>query len=96
MQPPQAQQGVGVIIGAAIGGALAVIAVIGVAIRLKVVSAQLNDTHKVSSWRTKTKANSKPTANPIPFGESIENPAFTLRVNRTNSLSSTNQPSNNS
>ena len=98
VQPPQAQQGVGVIIGAAIGGALVVIAVIGVAIRLKVVSAQLNDTHKVSSWRTKAKAKakSKPTANRIPFGESIENPAFTLRVNRANSLSSTNQPSNNS
>ena len=91
-QPPQAQQGVGVIIGAAIGGALAVIAVIGVAIRLKVVSAQLNDTHKISSWRTK----SKPTANRISFGESIENPAFTVRVNRINSLTSTNQPSNNS
>ena len=83
---------VGAVIGAAIGGALAVIAVIGVAIRLKVVSAQLNDTHKISSWRTK----SKPTANRISFGESIENPAFTVRVNRINSLTSTNQPSNNS
>ena len=47
--PPAASASAGTVIGAAIGGALVVVAVIGIAIRLKVVSAQLNGP-TVSAW----------------------------------------------
>jgi hypothetical protein len=53
--PPTASISAGPIIGAAIGGALAVVAVIALAIRLRVVSAQLNDTPRLTSWRQTTK-----------------------------------------
>jgi hypothetical protein len=48
-QPP-ASVGAGAIVGAAIGGALFIVAVIGVAIRYKLVSAKLN-APTVSTWQ---------------------------------------------
>ena len=83
---PPAAVSTGSLIGAAIGGGLAVVAVIGLAIRFRVVSAQLN-AKTVKSWRTGSK---KPghdieiNTNPLnaPPGLSHENPSLSLRVNR--------------
>ena len=49
--PPSAPSA-GPIIGAAIGGGLLVVAVIGLAIRFRIVSAQLNGAKQIKSWRT--------------------------------------------
>lgn len=56
--PPAATPSVGPIIGAAIAGALAVLGVIAVAIRFRIVSAQLNETPRLTSWRQTTKKSS--------------------------------------
>jgi len=48
-QPPSAGTSAGTVIGAAIGGAVFIVAAIALAIRLKVVSAQLNGP-TVSAW----------------------------------------------
>jgi hypothetical protein len=77
----------GSLIGAAIGGALLVVAVIGVAIRFRIVSAQLNSTPSVSTWRSKSKKSRTPefeiSTNPAPT--LTENPTLVLRVDRVNS-----------
>jgi hypothetical protein len=52
---PAAPVSAGSIIGAAIGGALAVVGIIALAIRFRIVSAQLNDTPRLASWRQTTK-----------------------------------------
>ena len=76
----------GSLIGAAIGGGLLVVGIIGVAIRFKIVSAQLNGTPKVSSWRTKGKKNRMPEfeigTNPVPGPVLTQNPALSLRKER--------------
>uniref|UniRef100_A0A6C0BBG2 Uncharacterized protein n=1 Tax=viral metagenome TaxID=1070528 RepID=A0A6C0BBG2_9ZZZZ len=82
VQAPQTSAGS--IVGAALGGAFAVVAIIVVAIRFRIVSAQLNE-HKISSWRQKKKS----TANRLPQFETIENPTL-LRIKRVNSLTSSN------
>ena len=77
----------GSLIGAAIGGALLVVAVIGVAIRFRIVSAQLNSTPSVSTWRSKSKKSRTPefeiSTNPAPT--LTENPTLVLRVDRVHS-----------
>ena len=82
VQAPQTSAGS--IVGAALGGAFAVVAIIVVAIRFRIVSAQLNE-HKISSWRQKKKS----TANRLPQFETIENPTL-LHIKRVNSLTSSN------
>lgn len=80
--PPAASASAGTVIGAAIGGALVVLAVIGVAIRLKVVSAQLNGP-TVSAWNPGQKK--KKVRVPDfdiglnPVQQLTQNPAFSLR-----------------
>jgi hypothetical protein len=74
----------GSLIGAAIGGGLAVVAVIGLAIRFRVVSAQLN-AKTVKSWRMGknqgTEIENK--VNPLNVRSlAHENPSLSLRVNR--------------
>jgi hypothetical protein len=76
----------GSLIGAAIGGGLAVVVVIGVAIRFRIVSAQLN-TKTVKSWRGGSKKSGPDieiNTNPLnaPSGLAHENPSLSLRVNR--------------
>jgi len=68
----------GSLIGAAIGGGLAVLAVIGVAIRFRVVSAQLN-AKTVKSWRSGSK---KTELDIETVPKTHENPSLSLRVNR--------------
>jgi hypothetical protein len=72
-------------VGAMVGGALIVLAVIGIAIRFRIVSAQINGTPQVASWRMmkKTKKHdfeigTNPTI--------INNPSLTVRVERINSI----------
>jgi len=72
-------------VGAMVGGALIVLAVIGIAIRFRIVSAQINGTPRVASWRMmkKTKKHdfeigTNPTI--------INNPSLTVRVERINSI----------
>jgi len=76
----------GSLIGAAIGGGLAVVAVIGLAIRFRVVSAQLN-AKTVKSWRVRSKRDGPDieiNTNPLNAPPSLkhENPSLSLRVNR--------------
>ena len=75
----------GSLIGAAIGGGLAVVAVIGLAIRFRVVSAQLN-AKTVKSWRTGKKPGPdiEINTNPLNALPSLkhENPSLSLRMNR--------------
>lgn len=81
-QPPAAGAGAGTIVGAALGGALLVVAVIAVAIRVKIVSAQLNGP-TVSAWNPGQKK--KKVRVPDfdiglnPVQQPTQNPAFSLR-----------------
>jgi len=75
---PPASVTTGSLIGAAIGGGLAVVAVIGLAIRFRVVSAQLN-AKTVKSWRSGSK---KTELNIENIPKTHENPSLSLRVNR--------------
>ena len=81
----------GSLIGAAVGGGLLVILVIGVAIRLRIVSAQLNGSPNVTTWRSKSKKTRTHDfeigTNPSPI--LTENPTLTLRVDRVNSVRQT-------
>ena len=73
----------GSLIGAAIGGGLAVVAVIGLAIRFRVVSAEINS-QKVKSWRSGSKKISKGPEieiNTNPLNAPPEH-SLSLRVNR--------------
>ena len=77
----------GSLIGAAVGGGLLVIVVIGVAIRLRIVSAQLNGSPNVTTWRSKSK---KSRTHEFEIGTNPEptltqNPTLVLRVDRVNS-----------
>ena len=74
----------GSLIGAAIGGGLAVVAVIGLAIRFRIVSAQLN-AKTVKSWRGGSKKGGPDieiNTNPLNAPAAHENPSLNLRVNR--------------
>jgi hypothetical protein len=74
----------GSLIGAAIGGGLAVVAVIGLAIRFRIVSAQLN-AKTVKSWRGGSKKGGPDieiNTNPLNAPAAHENPSLSLRVNR--------------
>lgn len=77
------QTNTGTIIGAAVGGGLLVSLLIAVAIRLKIVSAQLN-TPTVSTW-TPGKKNKKTRVPDIDISLNptiVTNPSFTLRVQK--------------
>ena len=70
----------GTIVGAAIGGGLVVMAVIGLAIRLRIVHAEING-NKVKSWRTNKKPDHDIEINTNPLN-AITTPDFTMRVHR--------------
>ena len=72
----------GSLIGAAIGGALLVVAVIGLAIRFRIVSAQLNATPKISVWRTNAKGKKRPEFEIGTNPTIVNNPTMTMRINR--------------
>lgn len=87
---PAASTGVGVAVGAAIGGAVFVAFILAIAIRLRIVSAQINST-KVEGWRPGSKKarripemdiNMNPTLN------STKNPSFVIRSNRVQNKTS--------
>jgi hypothetical protein len=70
-----------------VGGALIVLAVIGIAIRFRIVSAQINGTPNVTTWRSKSK---KSRTHEFEIGTNPEptltqNPTLVLRVDRVNS-----------
>ena len=72
----------GSLIGAAIGGGLLVVAVIGLAIRFRIVSAQLNATPKISVWRTNAKGKKRPEFEIGTNPTIVNNPTMTMRINR--------------
>ena len=79
--PPPASS-TGTIIGAAIGGALFVVAVVGLAIRLRIVHAEINS-NKVKSWRTTKKPGLDIEINTNPLNAvPAPTPDFTMRVHR--------------
>jgi hypothetical protein len=81
----------GSLIGAAVGGGLLVVAVIAIAIRFRIVSAQLNGSPTVTTWRSKSKKSRTHEfeigTNPTPI--LTENPSLVLRVDRTNTVRQT-------
>ena len=78
-QPPSQGAGAGTVIGAAIGGAVFIVAVIALAIRLKVVSAQLNGP-TVSAWNPgQRKKKVRVPDFDIGLNPITQNPAFSLR-----------------
>ena len=78
-QPPAAGTSAGTVIGAAIGGAVFIVAVIALAIRLKVVSAQLNGP-TVSAWNPgQRKKKVRVPDFDIGLNPVQVNPAFSLR-----------------
>jgi hypothetical protein len=73
----------GTIVGAAVGGALFIVAIIGLAIRLRIVSAEING-KQVKSWRGGAKRIGKGpdieiNTNPL---NAPADPALSLRFNR--------------
>jgi len=72
----------GTVIGAAIGGAVLVVAVFGLAIRFRIVSAQLNGTPKISVWRTKAKGKKRPEFEIGTNPSVVNNPTMVMRINR--------------
>jgi len=72
----------GSLVGAAIGGAVLVVAVIGLAIRFRIVSAQLNGSPKIASWRANAKGKKRPEFEIETNPKVTENPAMFMRVNR--------------
>ena len=79
--PPPASVGTGAIIGAAVGGAAFVAIVIAVAVRLRIVSAQINPT-KVEGWRPGSKK-----ARRIPEMDiNTKNPSFVIRSQRVDKV----------
>jgi len=79
VQPPQSA-GTGTVVGAAIGGALFIVAAIGIAIRLKVVSAQLNGP-TVSAWNPGQKKKKVRVPDfDIGLNPVQQNPAFSFRA----------------
>ena len=80
----------GSIVGAAVGGAVLVIAIVGVAIRLKIVSAQLNATPTISAWTPGKKKKTRVPDFDIGLNQTITNPSLSLRVQKmTNTMSQT-------
>lgn len=77
--PPAAGAGAGTIVGAALGGALLVVAVIAVAIRVKIVSAQLNGP-TVSAW------------NPGQKKKKVRVPDFDIELNQATQQQPTQNP----
>jgi hypothetical protein len=76
----------GSLVGAMVGGALLVLAVIGIAIRFRIVSAQINGTPRVASWRMMKKGKK----HDFEIGTNptiVNNPSLALRVERVNSIS---------
>lgn len=79
-QPPSAGTSTGTVVGAAIGGALFIVAAIGIAIRLKVVSAQLNGP-TVSAWNPGQKKKKVRVPDfDIGLNPVQQNPAFSFRA----------------
>jgi len=72
----------GTVVGAAIGGALVVVAVIGVAIRFRIVSAQLNGSPKIASWRANVKGKKRPEFEIGTNPTVVNNPTMIMRINR--------------
>ena len=80
----------GALVGAAIGGALAVVAIIGLAIRYKIVRAEIKGPSRVKSWRVNTKKpnfpdiviNSNQTFAQTPEPIVVQNPSLSLRSER--------------
>jgi len=68
-----------------VGGAVFVLAIIGLAIRLRIVSAEINS-KKVKSWRTTKKSGPDIEINTNPLNSPA--PDFTLRMNRIGRRSS--------
>ena len=58
--PPAPQASAGTFIGGVVGGIILTVLLLGLAVRYKFVSAQLNSTPQVAAWRTKTKNALKP------------------------------------
>lgn len=75
-------------VGAMVGGALIVLAVIGIAIRFRIVSAQINGTPRSTSWRIMRKSK----RHDFEIGTNptiVNNPSLALRVERVNNISHT-------
>lgn len=72
-----AQTNTGSLIGAAVGGALVVLALIGLAVRLKIVHAEINGPRKIKSWRV-----AKPHQSKFEDATIVQNPSLALRVER--------------
>jgi len=73
-------------VGAAVGGALVVAAAMALAIRLRVVSAQING-HKVQGWRSGSKKAKRIPEMDINTNQTIiNNPSVALRVRRMNDV----------
>ena len=78
---PPAGASTGTVVGAAVGGAVFVLAIIGLAIRLRIVSAEINS-KKVKSWRGGSKKGGPDieiNTNPL---NASSTPNLTMRVNR--------------
>ena len=92
---PPASQGAGAMVGAAVGGAVFVAFILAIAIRLRIVSAQING-QTVQGWRPGSKKkgrripemdiNMNPTLNPTL--NSTKNPSFVIRSNRVQNKTS--------
>jgi hypothetical protein len=78
---PPAGASTGTVIGAAVGGAVFVLAIIGLAIRLRIVSAEINS-KKVKSWRGGSKKGGPSTEININPLNTQATPNLTMRVNR--------------
>ena len=73
----------GSIVGAAIGGAVAVIAIVGIAIRLKIVSAQINNAPTISAWTPGKKKKTRVPDFDIGLTPTIiTNPSLSLRLQK--------------
>ena len=78
--PPSVGTSAGTVVGAALGGALVVVAVLVIAIRYKVVSAQLNET-TVSAWNPgQRKKKVRVPDFDIGLNQVQQNPAFSFRA----------------
>lgn len=72
---PPAQTSTGSIVGAALGGALVVVVALVVAIRLRIVSAEINGPQRAMSWRKTGKRSS--------FAVHTNQPEMDINLNQT-------------
>lgn len=82
--PPAPQITTGSLVGAAVGGGIFVVALIGLAIRFRIVSAQLNTTPQITAWTpgAKKKKSRVPDMDINTNHTLIENPSVSFRVHR--------------